>query len=137
MCLVLLYPGNTLDFFHIDRLTKIFAEIGAADWLEAHPLSRLELTHHVMRQGIYINGLYDFLERTLKIATTRDPNEYGKIFEWQRVYAVSSTGQTPTEAVQMTLVHELGHPTLERNLNPKLSHCQRVFALAIPVIPSV
>jgi hypothetical protein len=94
---------------HIDRLTQIFSEIGVAKWLEEHPLSRLELSHAVFYQGQSVNGLYDFLECTIKIATTRDSNEYGKVFEWQRIYSVSSTGKTPIETVQITLVHELGH----------------------------
>ncbi len=94
---------------HINRLTQVFIDIGVAHWLEEHPFSRLELTHAVMYRGQNVNGLYDFLQRTLKIATTRDSSEYGQTFEWQRAYSVSSTGKTPTETVQMTLVHELGH----------------------------
>jgi hypothetical protein len=94
---------------HINRLTQVFIDIGVAHWLEEHPFSRLELTHAVVYRGQNVNGLYDFLQRTLKIATTRDSSEYGQTFEWQRAYSVSSTGKTPTETVQMTLVHELGH----------------------------
>jgi hypothetical protein len=94
----------------IDRLTHIFKEIGVAEWLERHPLSRLELTQQVFTDaGNAANGIYSFILQKMQVATTRDVSEIRKVFEWQRVYSVSSTAQTPTEAIQRTLVHELGH----------------------------
>jgi hypothetical protein len=94
----------------IDRLTDIFKEIGVSDWLEANPLSRLELTQQVFTDaGNPANGMYSFVFQTMHVATTRDVSEIRKVFDWQRVYSVSSTAQTPTEAIQRTLIHELGH----------------------------
>jgi hypothetical protein len=95
---------------HIDRLTKVFEEIGVALWLEQNPLTRLELTRKVVDEDeIEVNGLYSFKNKTIQVATERSTDEYHKVFEWQRVHLVSSTGQTPLEVLQKTLIHELGH----------------------------
>jgi len=95
---------------HIDRLSGVFDDIGAAQWLEKNPFGRLELTKEVLDDdGSLVNGLYDFRDATVQVTTKRDKAEYRKTFEWQRVYSVSSTGRTQAEAVQKTLVHELGH----------------------------
>jgi hypothetical protein len=95
---------------HINRITRVIEEIGMSDWLEAHPLSRLELTHQVFSdRGTEINGMYSFNLKIMQIATTRRKSEFGQPFEWQRVFSVSSTGDTPLEATRRTLVHELGH----------------------------
>jgi hypothetical protein len=95
---------------HINRITRVIEEIGMSDWLEANPLSRLELTHQVVDEDKnQMNGMYSFTFQTIQVATMRNTSEYGKTFEWQRVYSVSSTGDTPIETVKRTLIHELGH----------------------------
>jgi hypothetical protein len=95
---------------HIDRLTQIFVDIGVAQWLEQYPFSRLELTRTVFdHQRQAVNGLYSFKSTVLQIATQRSKNEFGKVFEWGRVHSVSSTGELQRDAVQRTLIHELGH----------------------------
>jgi hypothetical protein len=94
---------------HINRLTQVFEEIGAKRWLEENPLSRLELTHFVVFQGKNVNGLYDFQEKVMQVATMRSPDEYHKVFDWQRIHSVSSTGDTQMESLKRTMIHELGH----------------------------
>jgi hypothetical protein len=113
----------------LERLTGIFKDIGVDGWLERNPLSRLELSKEVLDDGVAVNGIYSFVNQTIRVATARDKREYGRTFEWQRVYSVSSTAQTPFEAIQRTLVHELGHHVhnLLRRLNePQFVETQRV-----------
>jgi hypothetical protein len=95
---------------HVDRLTRVFEDMGVAQWLKEHPLTRLELTHKVLDlQDVEVNGMYSFKFQTVQVATMRSTDEYHKVFDWQRVHSVSSTGDSPTETVRRTLVHELGH----------------------------
>jgi hypothetical protein len=96
---------------HIDRVIQVVENMGAADWLKANPLTRLEFEREVVLDGISMNGVYSFTDRVLQIATSRDRDlgEFGKDFIWNQVHSVSVTGQTPTESIQRTLVHELGH----------------------------
>jgi hypothetical protein len=94
---------------HIDRLTQIFVDMGAAPWLEQYPFSRLELAHNVFYDGRLASGVYSYKTGILQIATTRAKSEYGYAFQWQNIYSVSSAGETQFQATQRTLVHELGH----------------------------
>jgi hypothetical protein len=94
---------------YIDRLTHIFKDIGVSDWLEQYPLSRLELRETVLNKGRPVNGVYSFKQKSLRASTTRERNQYGYPFEWQRVNSVSSTAETQFLSIQITLVHELGH----------------------------
>jgi len=98
-----------LDAVLLARLTCIYEDIGASFWLAVRPLSRLELTREVWDEGVQVAGLYSYPARWMKVATRRVKTEYGKPWVWQGVYSVSSTATTQTQAVQMTLVHELGH----------------------------
>ncbi len=94
---------------HIDRLTRVFAEIGVSGWLERHPLRRLELMPEVLSDAIPVNGLYKFTEQVMQVATFRNKGDFGKPFVWQSIFSVSSVGESPLEANRRTLVHELGH----------------------------
>jgi hypothetical protein len=108
---------------YIDRLTRIFEDIGAAQWLERNPLSCLELTQTVLDEfKEEVNGMYSFKSSAMQVATTRSKSEYGQLFEWGSVYSVSSTGELPIDAVQRTLIHELGHHIHKvlLELNPEL-----------------
>gem|GEM_PF-1478846 len=112
----------------LERLTGIFKDIGVDEWLEQNPLNRLELSKEVLDDGVAVNGIYSFTNKTIQVATARDKREYGRAFEWQRVYSVSSTAQTPFEAIQRTLVHELGHHVhnvLRRLNEPQFVQTQR------------
>jgi hypothetical protein len=95
---------------HIDRIVQIFEEIGVTQWLEQNPLSQLHFTREVFSDfNTSVNGMYSFLTATLHVATQRDRATYGKTFEWGAVHSVSTTGVLQIDAVQRTLVHELGH----------------------------
>ena len=94
---------------YLERVTGIYDEIGASEWLQNNPLERMEFLESVTDEGSPVNSLYLFKEKTMRVSTRRDRDSYGQRFEWERVYSVSSTAQTQLDAVQMTLVHELGH----------------------------
>jgi hypothetical protein len=99
------------DQRRINEIIQIVEDIGAADWLKAHPLARLEFEREVLLDNISVNGVYSFADQVIQIATGRERHlgEFGKEFVWEQVYSVSVTGQTPAESIQRTLVHELGH----------------------------
>jgi hypothetical protein len=93
----------------VDRITQVLEDIGAAQWLKANPFTQLELERQVMLNEVPVNGVYAYQTQIAQVATSRNSADYGHHFEWQGVFSVSSTAQTPLEAVQKTLVHELGH----------------------------
>ncbi len=51
---------------YVDRVTHVFEDIGVKEWLEANPLSRLELTRELRSDfGNLVNGMYSFIEKTI------------------------------------------------------------------------
>jgi hypothetical protein len=94
---------------YINRLTQIFWDIEAGEWLQEYPLSQLEVTHNILNDGVSVNGMYYYTREFIQIATIRPREHYGQPFQWERVYSISSTAEIQFESVQMTLIHEFGH----------------------------
>jgi hypothetical protein len=100
---------SELPWENIAQITEIFKRIGVAGWLEQNPFSSLEFSRVVVNEGEEVGGWYDYAKKSAAIALTKAQDEYGKECVWGRISKLSAAATTPEEAVQRTLVHELGH----------------------------
>lgn len=65
---------------HIDRVTQVINDIGAAKWLKVNPFTKLEFTEELLLDGVRVNGTYSFDTQVVQVATTRDREDFGKDF---------------------------------------------------------
>lgn len=100
---------SVLDQAQTLAVLDIFVQIGVAAWLEKHPIRRLGFQTQIVYQGRVLQGVYSYKDNTMEIAVTRAASSYGQTLEWGKTDKVSNTALTLHQAMQFTLLHELGH----------------------------
>jgi hypothetical protein len=98
-----------LEIHETIALLQIFSRVGIDNWLHDNPFSALHIRKDVMLHGIPVNGWFSYQENTATIATSRDSKEWAEQLVWGRTDRLSLTAPTAFEAIQFTLLHELGH----------------------------
>jgi hypothetical protein len=93
----------------VSQITEVFNRMGISDWLEQNPFSSLEFSRVIMDEGEEVSGWYEFATLKVAVALSKNQSEYEQELIWGQMSKVSTAAATPEEAVQRTLVHELGH----------------------------
>lgn len=103
--------SSTLNNEQTATLLEIFDLIGILPWL-TQPTNRfqsIEIKPVVWNGKREVYGLYWFKEDKTEVALTRATNSFNQPFEWGKIERLSHAAKNATQAVQRTLVHELGH----------------------------
>jgi hypothetical protein len=104
---------STLDDQQTQAILEIFNRIGIRNWLEQNPFKELKFVPKVYMEmdnvSVEVSGFYSYQQRKAEVGLLRDNEEYKKFLQWGRTQKLSHTGQTLLQAIQITLLHELGH----------------------------
>jgi hypothetical protein len=116
----------------VSQITEIFDRMGVAGWLEQNPFSSLEFSPSITIGTREYGGWYDFPTQSAAIALSKTPDEYGQELIWGKISKLGVAAATPDEAVQRTLVHELGH-----HIHKKLGNMDsRAFNMIVRAVTS-
>jgi hypothetical protein len=102
---------STLNDEETSEILEIFRTVGILPWLSqsANRCKSIELKPLVWHGKNEVYGLYSFKDDEIKVALTRSTGSFNQPFEWGRIERLSHVAKNATEAIQRTLVHELGH----------------------------
>ncbi len=92
-------------------LVSVLESTGLILFLLKFPLASIEFVRELTDDdGNPINGQYDFKLQTIQVGLHRSNNrDYGQIYEKLKFWSISCLALTAQQAVQRTLVHEVGH----------------------------
>jgi hypothetical protein len=88
---------------------RIPEQLGLEHFLQANPLKRLSFVKQVFLDAKPLNGLYNYRTREAEISITRLQSDYGKQYQKQKIWSISTAARDADAAIQRTFVHELGH----------------------------
>jgi hypothetical protein len=100
---------SVLDEEQTQFLLSAPRKIGLEGFLIQHPLKTIRFQNKVLYLESEVNGIYDFQTKEASIALLRNDSEYAKVYEKQRFWSLSVLAKTLPQAVERTLIHELGH----------------------------
>ncbi len=100
---------STLDEHDTQVILEILGKIGIQHWLSDNPFKEIKFVNQSYLLGNEVNGWYSYQTRETEINVTRNQNDWGQSLDWGQVYSLSQTGRSRLEAVQFTVLHELGH----------------------------
>jgi hypothetical protein len=98
----------------VQGVLAILDHLGIQSWLVQHPFYQLEFSDVVQLGPRQVNGWYSYRDKSAHIALSRSQDTYGTKLDWGRNKALSHVSSTELEAVQKTLIHELGHHLHQR-----------------------
>jgi hypothetical protein len=93
----------------VAQITAVFDQIGVSHFLEQNPFLALEFLPNVVLDGREVNGWYDYKQRSSAISLSKEQDDFGQPLNWGQVGSVSTVAKSVPDAIQRTLVHELGH----------------------------
>jgi hypothetical protein len=100
---------SVLDEAQTQAVLEILNKIGLREWLEQHPFTVLVFEEKVFIFEREVSGYYNYRTSEARIAVTREPTEYNQVLEWGRTDKLSNTATSLLQAIQFTLLHEVGH----------------------------
>ncbi len=100
---------STLSESDTEAILEILSKIGIQHWLSVNPFKEIKFVNQSFLFGVEVNAWYDYQTRETQISTVRTRQDWGEHLDWGKVNKVSQTAQSELEAIQFTLLHELGH----------------------------
>jgi hypothetical protein len=111
---------SILDDSQTQAILEIFNKIGVNQWLAQNPFKKLALVEQSFIENAEVSGWYGYNTREAEISVIKNINQSGQQLDWGKVDKLSHTARTVLEAVQFTIIHELGHHVHNayRQVNP-------------------
>lgn len=113
---------SSLTDEEIQKIVEVVDSAGLSEFLGRYQLHQIEFMPTVVVDGRSVNGIYYPEDARVEVAITRDTRGWGLSRDDQDFYTLSQGGRSLLEAIQRTLIHEVGHHVHEvlRRQHPQL-----------------